>query len=407
MTARARRHAAALACAAAAACAPGGEAPARDAAPAADSVAAFDPSRDYFPDKARVRRSTQFAVEYHGHYKVLTVTPRKAPHRRERYALVRRGTPAPPGFDARHVIPVPVRRFVLTHRDYRSSVVLLGVDDRLAGLDRFRTVTLPALRRRIDAGAVQEIGAQEHLDVERVLALAPDVVLNYWSVADAYNVGPKLAELGVRSVGLVAHWEEHPVASAEWLKAVALFFDREAEAERLFDAIEARYERVAAGARAAPARPMVLSGRPGRDAWGVLRPDIYLRREFVDAGGDYFWPVPPDSATFPSVPLEAVLERARDAPVWVRAPDGVRSVDDLVARDARLALFTAVRRGEVYAFDRGRTPAGGNPYDERWVTEPDVVLADMVAVIHPELARGRPLVFARRLDPPAGGAAAP
>jgi ABC-type Fe3+-hydroxamate transport system substrate-binding protein len=39
----------------------------------------------------------------------------------------------------------------------------------------------------VERGALAEVGAQTHLDIERVLALGPDVVLNYWSVADHFK----------------------------------------------------------------------------------------------------------------------------------------------------------------------------------------------------------------------------
>ncbi|MDW8327013.1 MAG: hypothetical protein RMK99_10635, partial [Anaerolineales bacterium] len=54
---------------------------------------------DYFPEKATVKYSTGFTIEYFGHYKVLTVnTPYPGATESFQYALVQCGAPKPEGF---------------------------------------------------------------------------------------------------------------------------------------------------------------------------------------------------------------------------------------------------------------------------------------------------------------------
>ena len=53
--------------------------------------------------------------------------------------------------------------------------------------------------------------------------------------------------------------------------------------------------------------------------------------------------------------------------------------------DARFALFLAVRTGRVYNNNAKVNAAGGNDYWETGVARPDLVLADLISVIHPEL----------------------
>jgi iron complex transport system substrate-binding protein len=42
----------------------------------------------------------------------------------------------------------------------------------------------------------------------------------------------------------------------------------------------------------------------------------------------------------------------------------------------------------VWVYERRLTPAGGNDYWSRSITHPDLVLADLVKILHPRLAPG-------------------
>jgi iron complex transport system substrate-binding protein len=192
-----------------------------------------------------------------------------------------------------------------------------------------------------------------------------------------------LDQVGIKSVVLASHWETTDLGRAEWLKVMALLFNRERLANQLFDGIAARYEALAAKAKAQPRHPRVLTDLPAGHLWDVWpAPDA-----LVNAGGDYFWP---GASLYRRVDMEAVVQKARDADVWILSwQTPLRSIDALIARESRLAAFDAVRR-EV---ERHR------PYiDQRM--RPDLALADLVKILHPALVPDHEFVFYRRLEPP-------
>ncbi len=57
-----------------------------------------------------------------------------------------------------------------------------------------------------------------------------------------------------------------------------------------------------------------------------------------------------------------------------------------------------VRRGELYGYDAGAPEPGRAPFYDQVLIAPDVVLADMIAIFHPELLADHELVFFRRLE---------
>jgi iron complex transport system substrate-binding protein len=356
------------------------------------TVNRFDPSLDYFPDKVSFRYSRQVSIEYHKHYKRLTIVPEPNPNERFEYVLVQRGTPVPPVPRGVRVIEVPVRTLALTHGELLGAAEMLGLDDRLVALNTIRGIRLPRLRALVARGTVTAVGSGKHVDVERLISLQPDLVLTYWSVSPDYSAHPVLDQAGIQTVVLSSHWETSTLAMAEWVKVMAVLFNRERIAQERFGAIAARYEDLSARARAQPRRPMVLTRLPFRHMWSVGP----APREIEDAGGRYFWP---DGRRPKSVDVEAVLDKARDADAWTIAfPTPIRTQEELLAREPRLGLLRAVQRAEVWNYDRLDYDRQA-PYHDRRM-RPDLELADLIKILHPQLVPDHEFVFFRRLDPP-------
>ncbi len=179
-----------------------------------------------------------------------------------------------------------------------------------------------------------------------------------------------------------AAWTEAtPLGRAEWVKFTASFFNREAEANRLFDGIAARYEELRAIARTVERRPTVLVGTPFQGTWHVSGGAAYQARLIADAGGAYLWA---DDPTTGSIPLdfESVYARGLDAEVWIH-PYGWHSLADGIKADERMADFAAWKSGRVYNNDARINGEGGNDYWETGSLRPDLILADLIEILHP------------------------
>ena len=110
----------------------------------------------------------------------------------------------------------------------------------------------------------------------------------------------------------------------------------------------------------------------------------YVAALIKDAGGRYVWADNTAAATA-SVDLEAQIQRAADADVWING-GGWKSLAAMLDDEPRYSAFKAYRQGQVWVYERRETPAGGNDYWSRSVTHPDLVLADLVKIFHPQLA---------------------
>ena len=353
------------------------------------------PGIDYFPQKARVEDARQFSVEYHETYKVLRFRPRVQTRETLDYILYQCGSPVPAGYAGAQKIAVPVRRFIDLHAAYLGVIEEFGLLDQLLGIDLARSASSPELQRRIQAGRLKIVGMDNHSNVELAISLAPDVLFTFYSAYPHANEHPKLREVGVPAVGLADQFEPDPIARAEWIKFLALFFNREADAERIFHGLKERY--AALRALTNGVEPVtVIVGSGARDTWYIAGGENYWTRFLTDAGARYFWQ-DRQAGSLVEVRLEDVYDRAAEADAWVNGPKYVPSVRALVQSDGNLAIFGPVLKGQVHAMDAGSGRARRSPFADQSLSKPDLVLADLIGDFHPELLPGHKPVYDRRL----------
>ncbi len=363
-------------------------------------VETYDPAVDYFPDKVEPSHAEGFEIEYFNHYKVVrTLTPFPGAAEPFEYVLVQCGTPAPEGYENAQMIAVPVERFVALSTTQLPHLKDLGHLDSLVALDSFLYVNTPEVVEMIEAGELVEVGSGSTIHVEQVLNLEADVVM-----ANGYNpetdAHPVLMDAGVFTA-LNSEWLEPTLLGrAEWVKFTALFFNEEARANALFDHIVTEYEAVSDLAAGVPEdeRVTVLWNSfsiysnswiiPGQDTWvGELLADAGVNWVLMDA-------VPEGSQ---DMSFETVFDTGFDASVWIPNAFQVNTADELLAQDARYADFAAFQAGRVYN-DTARVNAnGGNDFWETGVTNPHLILRDLVRIFYPDLLPDHELVFYRPL----------
>jgi iron complex transport system substrate-binding protein len=370
-------------------------------------VTDYDPNVDYFPDKITITDAVNFSVEYFNHYKVVTVTNAFDGAEPFTYVLTQCGTPAPDAADfpdGTQFIDVPAGEIIAMSTTQLPHLTELGLVDKLVGLDSFLYVNSPEVRALIDAGKLVEIGSGAEVNVELVLDVEPDIVMTF-GFNPASDAHPVLIEAGIFTA-LNAEWREPtPLARAEWIKYTALFYNAEARAEAVYADIVSAYNEARELAASVPEdeRPVVLWNTYSSfsEAWSIPGAQTYVGALIRDAGGVIALG---EEAPEGSAPLsfEAVYDGALDADVWITGAFGVTTLDDLLARDSRYADFAAVKNGNVWNNTKDLNENGGNNYFELGVTNPHLILRDLVAIFYPDLLPDHDFSFYLRLEP-AGG----
>jgi iron complex transport system substrate-binding protein len=344
-----------------------------------------DARADYFPDKLTVDDARNFSIEYHGSYKVVTVreTFRGGPS--ERYVLVQCGTPRPRLDGARAaaaVVTVPIGSLFSLSTTHLPLLVDLDRLRVLTGVAKIDSIVSQPVLDRIHQGGVTEIAPLGVIDSERVVARHPSVLMTGGADSPAFVA---IRAAGVPVVANAEWLEPTALGRAEWVKFLAVFLNEERSADRAFRRVKDRYRELVdrTSAIPVPSRPLVITGRASRGMFTIAGGQSYVARLIEDAGGRYAWADNTSTATT-TVDLEAQLHRASHAAFWING-GGWKNRADMLADEPRYAAFDAYRRGQVWVYERLQNAAGGNDYWSRSVTRPDLLLADLVKIFHPDL----------------------
>lgn len=375
-----------------------------DAAPAC--VAEYDATAEYFADQAEFTFAEGVTVTYYNNYKVVEVLNAYFDAPIFTYVLVQCGTPAPQADDFPDdtwFIEVPVQNIVTLSTTQLPHLVDLDVLDSLVAVDSGFYIYNETIQALIADGVVGEVGGGDFtIDLEAVIDIDPDLVFATGSSPET-DTHPVLMDAGVFTALNGEHREATPLGRAEWLKFTALFFNKEAEANALFDAIANEYAELVELASTIPDEERVtvlLNAFSGwTDAWSIPGSETYAGVFLVDANAITILHEETEGGTDSVLfDFETIYDAGLDADVWLTNAYGVNTLDDLLAQDERYADFAAFQNGTVYN-NIGRVNAnGGSDYYEGAVTAPQVVLADLVAILYPDLLPEHELVYWIPLD---------
>ncbi len=119
-------------------------------------------------------------------------------------------------------------------------------------------------------------------------------------------------------------------------------------------------------------------------------------RLISDAGGDYVFKRNISGSSV-AVDIEEAYMLASQADVWLNAGD-MAGLQQLSRQLPKFADIKSVGDGKVFSNDRRRTPSGGNDFFEGGVVNPDIVLLDLVKILHPGLIPESDLYYYRQLQ---------
>jgi iron complex transport system substrate-binding protein len=349
-------------------------------------IQSFEEAKDYFPKKALIEAATNFSVEYRRSYKVVTVRAAAYGGGPETYILLQCGAPRPQleeSLAAAPVIPVPIVSLFSESTTHDQPLIDLGRVDVLTGVTSVYYAIHEEIRERIRAGKIVDFAPGGIINTERVIASAPSVFMA------SRNDDPSFAALRNGGVPVVANaeWlENSPLGRAEWIKFIALFLNEEEKADGHFKAVLEAYRSWLQRTARIPktARPRVTTGSVLRGGYIVAGGRSYVSALIADAGADYVWS--DNELTGSSmIDIESAIARGASADYWINGGSWT-SLAEMLADEPRYREFKAYRSGQVWLYNRRALADGSNEYWSRGIARPDLILADLVKIFHPDLA---------------------
>lgn len=333
-----------------------------------------------------------FEIENFKTHRILTIrNTHQGAATTTQYALIPKTSQLPDLPPDLTVIRTPVERVVIMETVYIGYLEALDQLDTIVGAGTVNFISNSAVRARVESNDIQSVQVGQSLDIERMLVLQPDLILTSISGDPAFDIPAKLSRSGLPVVLTAGYMEAHPLARAEWIKYIAAFFDAETTADVHFQQVANHYEALKAKVCNIANKPTVFVGAPYSGVWHVAAGESYTARAIRDAGGDYLWSDLSQQGAIP-LDIERVFLRAANADIWLN-PSFFRSLDELLTAETRFVNFKAAQIGAVFNNTKQVASNGGNAIWETGIVRPDKVLADMIAIFHPEHMPDHAFVF--------------
>lgn len=307
------------------------------------------------------------------------------------YFLVPKGQALPAHLHGKTVIRTPVERMICMSTSHIAFLEALGETGRISGVSGSQYISSPALQQRLTEGKTTDVGYGQNLNYEEIIRQQPGVVMVYGVDSEIAGFLGKFRDLGIPAVVNAEYLEATPLGKAEWIRFMAAFVGRGAKADSLFRKTEAHYRSLADKVAGVSDKPGVLTGLPYRDTWWIPGGHSYMARLISDAGGQL---VAPENSSRESITIsmeEAVTLSAR-ASVWINTGN-VSSRAEMAAADPRLQKLPAFSGARIFNNNKRATPGGGNDFWESGTVFPDLVLEDLIRVLHPGVLPEQPFNY--------------
>lgn len=354
------------------------------------------PTKEEVKKHNSVKYASGFSIEKHEGYTVLEVTnPWPNATKKFTYILQKAGTTLPKNStkDA-VVISVPVKKIVVTSTTHIPSLEMLGVENSLVGFPKLDYISSKKVRDLIHQNKITELGNNQSLNIEQLLQLQPDVIIGY-GLDNSNPVLTNVERSGLK-VMFNGDWnEQNPLGKAEWIKFFGALYDKSDLANTLFEQIEKEYQKTLNLVQKTTKRPTVLAGDIFEDKWYLPQGTSWAATFLKEAKGTYLWANSKGTGSL-GLSFETVLDRGKDADIWITSGQ-FSSLNEMTHSNPHYEQFKAFKIKNVYSFNRKKGEKGGVLYYELAPNRPDIVLKDIVKILHPELLNNYKPYFFEKL----------
>lgn len=266
-----------------------------------------------------------------------------------------------------------ISKLVATSTTYLPAIKFIDKHDTLIGFQGTQYINTP----EFDKKKIKNLSYQ--MRMEEVIALKPELFLTYpLSTLNSYQV-KKYNKFGVAVVFNYDFKEQHPLARAEWAIFIASLFDQEAKAIDFFNEVKNNYFRIKRDLLGKlKSSKKILVGDIQNGRWAAPAQSSDLSILLSDAGGELFLENKTQGTMW--ISLENIFLKNSSPAIWLT--HNFWKDKKVIAKDARYIRFKNV---PAYNNNKKSNEFGFSDYWENGLARPDLILADLAAIIHPEL----------------------
>lgn len=338
------------------------------------------PGREDTPtDEVRISYAIGFTINHYDNYTQVTVkSPWDSSRILHTYILIDRNKPIPENHPDGTLVKVPVQSVACLYCIHVGILEQLGKLDKINAVAEPEFINIPAIQEGLQKKSIRSLGIASSIDIEQLMEAAPELV--FAAPFEGMGYG-NMEKCGIPIAEDASYMESTPLGRAEWIKFIAAFMGEEEKGNQLFESIEKRYNSLKELTKSV-SHPTVFAEKRYRQVWYVPGGQSYMGRLFADAGLDYLWKDTPETGSLALSP-ESVFEKAEKSDFWIIKDadrDHNKTYQAFAAENDSYKYFKAWQQRKIIY-----TNTTYSGYYERGILQPDVLLADLIRLVHPKL----------------------
>ena len=282
-------------------------------------------------------------------------------------------------------VKIPCQKIAALSSIYANMFVEVSSLQTVIAIDNIDYITSASIREKHTLGKLPEVAKGPEPDIEKLIALQPDMVFMFGMGNPDKDVPEKCLLAKIPVAISIDHLEETPLARAEWIRFFAAFVDKDKKADSIFASVEKNYLSLKILGKQVSTIPSVFSELKYSDTWYVPGGRSFMAQLFADAGADYVWRTDSGAGSIP-LSFEQVYTQAKDADFWVNL-SMVQKKEELLLQEPRYDQFAAFKKGNLFNNNKNTNAAGYSDYWETGMIHPDRILEDLLQIFHPELKK--------------------
>ena len=190
--------------------------------------------------------------------------------------------------------------------------------------------------------------------------------------------------------------EQTPLGKAEWIKLFGALYGLDSKANALFNSIVTDYKNTLKLAAKTTTKPTVMAGAIYENQWYLPEGNSWGCYFLKEAHAQYLWADSKGTGSL-SLSFETVFEKAQNADIWI-GPGEFVTLKEMVEANPHYDQFKAFKNKKVYSYSTRKGKKGGLIFYELAPNRPDLVLKDILKIMHPELLPNYQLYFFDQLQ---------
>lgn len=343
--------------------------------------------------KKSIRYAKGFDIQtYNGYTKLIIKSPYPDAEQYQEFILI---SDKERDFDSENKIYTPVQKLVATSTTHIPMIEILGETNSLIGFPNTDYISSEKTRQRVANNLVKDLGNEQDFNTEVLISLQPDVMVAF-SMGKSTKLYNNIEQNGIPVIYNGDWLESSPLGRAEWIKFFGALFNKEKEADSIFNSIEAQYIEAKKIASQAKTSPVIMSGVLYKDKWNLPAGESFTAKLYEDANTSYIWKSSTGQGSL-VLSFETVFEKAEKADYWIGSGYFI-TLDELKAANAHYEQFQSFKTGNIFSFSKRRSDSGGVEYFELGPLQPHIVLKDLIKVTHPNLMPDYEPYFLQKLN---------